>query len=111
MNRIKHWRNIAALTAVYILILSVFYLLDIPCLFKQFFSIECPGCGMSRALLAVIRLDFAAAFAYHPMFWSVPVLYLYLLFNGKLFNKKIIDYTVLILIALGFIINWVAKFV
>lgn len=27
----------------------------------------CPGCGMTRALTALLRLDFAAAWGYHPM--------------------------------------------
>ena len=36
------------------------------CPFRFFFGISCPGCGMTRALLAALRLDFAAAFSYHP---------------------------------------------
>lgn len=32
-----------------------------------------------------------------------------LLFDGKLFGKKVLDYTVMILIALGFIINWIVN--
>ena len=28
---------------------------------------------MTRAWLAALRLDFAAAFAYHPLFWVVPI--------------------------------------
>lgn len=32
------------------------------CPFRFFFGISCPGCGMTRALLAALRLDFAAAF-------------------------------------------------
>ena len=34
------------------------------CPFRFFFGISCPGCGMTRALLAALRLDFAAAFSY-----------------------------------------------
>lgn len=49
------------------------YLLDIGCVFRLMTGIPCPGCGMTRAWLAALRLDFAAAIAYHPLFWSVPI--------------------------------------
>lgn len=107
--RIKQLKNSLILTAVYIAVLLVFWLLRIPCLFEYFFGIPCPGCGMSRAVFSVLKLDFAAAFSYHPMFWSLPILYLYFLYNGKLFDKKYLDYGILILIALGFLINWIAN--
>ena len=35
----------------------------IPCPIRLATGFECPGCGVSRMLLALIRLDFAAAFA------------------------------------------------
>lgn len=40
----------------------------------QFFTgISCAGCGMTRACLHALRLDFAAAFAYHPLWLALPV--------------------------------------
>ncbi len=38
-------------------------------------GIPCPGCGLSRAYLALLKLDFAGAFHYHPLFWAVPLLF------------------------------------
>lgn len=38
----------------------------IPCLFRYFFHIQCPGCGITRMLLSLARGDFLAAFHYHP---------------------------------------------
>lgn len=43
------------------------------CPFRFFFGISCPGCGMTRALLAALRLDFAAAFSYHPVVFPAAV--------------------------------------
>lgn len=44
------------------------------CPFRYFFGIACPGCGMTRALLSALRLDLAAAFAYHPLWpFLLPV--------------------------------------
>ena len=51
------------------------------------FGICCPFCGMTRAHLAALRLDFAAAFAYHPAFFAgIP--FLWMLFHKGLFEKK-----------------------
>lgn len=50
----------------------VLYLTDIGCVFRTVTGIPCPGCGMTRAWLAALRFDFAAALAYHPLFWTVP---------------------------------------
>ncbi|MBQ8741022.1 MAG: DUF2752 domain-containing protein [Clostridia bacterium] len=109
MRRIKYLKNKLALTALYIAVLLLFWTFGIPCLYKHLLGFCCPGCGMSRAYFSLLRLDFVAAFNYHPMFWSVPIAYLYFLFDGRLFGKKILDYTVMILIVLGFIINWIAN--
>ena len=111
MKRIKEIKNKLSLTIFYIVILIVFGLLKIPCLFKLFFKIECIGCGMTRAILSALRFDFKAAFTYHWMFWSIPILYIYFLFDGGIFKKKIIDIIILGLISLGFVINGVLKLV
>lgn len=37
-------------------------------------GISCPGCGMTRALLAALHLDFKTAFACHPLFFLLPFL-------------------------------------
>lgn len=37
-----------------------------PCPFQQTLGLPCPGCGLSRALLALLRGDWQAAFAIHP---------------------------------------------
>lgn len=37
-------------------------------------GVSCPGCGITRALLSVCKLDFAAAWSYNPMiFYLIPV--------------------------------------
>ncbi len=109
MRRIKELKNKLILTIFYIIILLLFWYFKVPCVYRRFFGVECIGCGMSRAWFSVLKFDFAAAFNYHSMFWSMPIAYLYFLFDGKLFGKKYLDYTILILIALGFIVNWIAK--
>ena len=71
--------------AVILALLSLAF--DSACPTYAIFGICCPFCGMTRAHLAALRLDFAAAFAYHPAFFAgVP--FLWILFHKGLFQKK-----------------------
>lgn len=38
-----------------------------PCLFHQITGYYCPGCGITRAIIALLHGDFAASFWYHPV--------------------------------------------
>ena len=49
--------------------------MGIPCVLHEVTGLDCPGCGISRAILALARLDFAAAFGYN-LIWPVIVGYL-----------------------------------
>ncbi len=40
--------------------------LAVPCMFRLITGIECPGCGVSRMCLALLRLDFSAAWEANP---------------------------------------------
>ena len=75
-------------------------LLRITCPIKALLGVSCPGCGMTRALLSCLRLDFAAAFHYHPLFWAVvPVLCLLFFFHVRK-NRRGYAWTLGISIAL-----------
>ena len=39
----------------------------IPCIFHKITGLLCPGCGVSRMCLALLRLNFADAWQYNPM--------------------------------------------
>ncbi len=70
--------------AVSILVLM---LLRIPCPIKHLTGLSCAGCGMTRALLSAITLDFDAAFMYHPLWVAlVPIATVLFIFKAK--NKK-----------------------
>lgn len=51
----------------------VFLVLEPGCPVRRLTGVPCPGCGMSRAWLAVLRLDLTGAVSYHPMFWALPM--------------------------------------
>lgn len=50
------------------------YLLHIPCPIKLVTGISCPGCGMTRAYVSLLRWDLEAAFSYHPLWPLLPIL-------------------------------------
>ena len=83
----------------------------ITCIVKHFTGIICPGCGITRACLSAIRLEFKKAFLYNPMFWSVPVLLCSFYRDGKLFKSRNVNRIIHIAILSGFIINWVIKLI
>lgn len=49
------------------------------CLFRNITGIACPGCGMTRSLIATAHLHFEDAILFHPL--GPPVLILLLLYS------------------------------
>lgn len=51
------------------------------CFMRATLGIPCPGCGLSRAYAAALRLDFSQALSHHPLFFLIPaglLIYLWL---------------------------------
>ncbi len=82
------------------------YYSGIGCVWRHLFGITCPGCGMTRAYISLLKGDISAAFGYHFMFWSVPILLIYVFFGEKLLIKTF-HKILLGIIAIGFIVNWI----
>ena len=74
----KRKELICAVTAVGVLYMAM-ESIGITCPIKFITGISCAGCGMSRAWMAFLQLDIAKAFAYHPLFWLVPIAVIVLL--------------------------------
>ncbi|MBQ6946428.1 MAG: DUF2752 domain-containing protein [Clostridia bacterium] len=102
--------------AVFCGILAVYFILQIPCPFRFVTglflpdAINCPGCGMTRAWLALLRLDIVQAFKMHGMFWSVPIVGYFFWKDWKPFPAKWLNHGALWLIGLGFAANWIIRF-
>ncbi|MGN0323732.1 MAG: DUF2752 domain-containing protein [Oliverpabstia sp.] len=79
------------------------------CPIKYYLGISCPGCGMTRAWMAVLHLDFAGAFSFHPLFWTAPFLALAILFEYKIDFKKY--HWALVLTAALFIIVYIIRLI
>ena len=103
MKNIRYKLIVSAIVLLYAVIL---YFSPISCLFYEATGIKCPGCGMTRALLAAVRLDFRGAWECHRMFWSVPILYIAFLKDGKLFKLLWLNVLFYVAIGAGFLLNW-----
>ncbi len=71
---------------IFILLIAVIMKLFYKCPIACFFGISCPGCGMTRALIAAAQLDFERAFYYHPLF---PLVIILIIAAGVIYVKKI----------------------
>lgn len=58
----------------------------IPCVFKTVTGLNCPGCGVSRMAVALLRFDFKEAF------YCQPVIFCFLIPLTICFAKMGIDY-------------------
>lgn len=83
----------------------------IGCVWQHFLGIPCPGCGTTRAAIALLNGDFTAMLRYNFMLPSLPILLLYIIFDGQIFKNKSVDYAILSLIAVGFIVHWITLLV
>ena len=98
LNRIEVITSVAAVVVLYVILESF----GVTCPIKYITGISCAGCGMSRAWMAFLNLDIAKAFAYHPLFWLVPIAVIVLLCKSKINIKiyKIIIFTIIIMFAI-----------
>ena len=88
---------------------AVFYRLTgfgIPCVFHLITGLECPGCGSTRMLVSMTKLEFAEAFHYNPaIFCMLPLMtavaarYIYLYIKYGRIRDKWADRAVWAMIA------------
>ena len=62
--------------------------IGIPCVFHLITGLKCPGCGISRMLMSIVRLDFVSAFWYNPLlFVTGPLIIAYIVASEVKFVK------------------------
>lgn len=75
-------RNMLVLTAI-LLVYVVFYLIGVGCPIRFLTGVPCPGCGMTRAGLALLHGRVREALHFHPAIFLVPFLPVWVLFHNR----------------------------
>lgn len=88
-----------------LIIFAILYFFKIPCFFRFFTGIPCPSCGMTRAFLSLITLDFHESLCQHPLL--IPSLIaafisVHMNVSSLTFNKKICNIYLWIFIIIFF---------
>lgn len=108
--RNKKLDKIALFALLVIYFAAAYALMDhfnVTCVFLEIFKIPCPGCGMTRALLSLLRLDLIGAIKYNFIIFFMPYVFVYIFFD----LKHRIHKTLLSIIALLAVINWIIKII
>lgn len=65
-------------TLITFLYLNLKFSFFIPCLFHKITHLYCPGCGLTRMIISILKLDFYQAFRYNPLlFIMMPFIIIY----------------------------------
>ena len=71
-----------------IIILYSLNLINYKCIYKELFNIYWAGCGFTRMIKSIIKLDFYQAFRYNPLFFILFVLFIpYVIYQIFLYVK------------------------
>ncbi|MBL7703278.1 MAG: DUF2752 domain-containing protein [Ferruginibacter sp.] len=54
---------------------------QVPCIFKSFTHIDCPGCGVQRSLVLLLKGDFYGSFYMYPALMPIMLLFAVLLLH------------------------------
>lgn len=81
---VKKHRSVLVACVAVIFLYVVLFAVGIGCPIKYLTGVSCPGCGMTRACISSLRLDFSKAFEYHPLWFAVfPMSALLVFFKAK----------------------------
>lgn len=90
----KNKKRIISVTITSIVITIGYYFLNsifnisIPCIFYEYTGLYCPGCGITRMLFSILRLDIYQAFRYNPLVFCLIIIFLIKEFVNIILKKE-----------------------
>lgn len=85
----------------------------LPCFTKKLFGFDCPGCGIQRSVVFLLKGEFGAAFEMYPGIYPMLALFGFLALD-KLFSFKFSNTITILMIVMtvGTILtNYILKFI
>ena len=84
------------------------------CIFREMFGIYCPGCGTTRMIKALLRLNIYEAFLFNPLMFIYFVIFgIYFLYNSIRYvrgnNIKKINFNIVILLIIILLIYMIIR--
>ena len=104
--RSKFGRRLLLAVGIMAYLLSMYLILHysgIGCVFLYAFNVPCPGCGMSRAAMSLLRLDLVAAWQFNPLIFVMPYVFAYILLDLK---PERLHKRILLGIGIAALIHW-----
>lgn len=106
LNFIKKYRIFILLFGIYVLITNLCHLTS--CTTKLIFGFPCPGCGLSRAFMSLLKLDFKGAIYYNATLFVMPIVAVVIIFRdvgwiNKLYKSKVF-WIIILVVCIGYYI-------
>lgn len=85
----------------------------LPCYTRKFLGVDCPGCGLQRAVLFFLKGEFTAAFNIYPAIYPMILLFTFLGLTKIIDLKHSNTITIALMVTtVAFIItNYILKFI
>jgi hypothetical protein len=82
-----------------------------PCFFKSHFGLECPGCGMQRAFIALLKGDLVQSLQFHPALipFILTILALFIQLKVKHPKGGILVMWLFVICSLITIVNYITR--
>ena len=56
---------------------------ELPCLIKNTFHVECPGCGLQRSFIALLRGNILQSLQHYPALLPLILFIMFIIINNK----------------------------
>ncbi|MCH5275013.1 MAG: DUF2752 domain-containing protein [Lachnospiraceae bacterium] len=109
MRKPAHLALKLALFLLFAVLAGLAVLFPYQCPIRGLTGVICPGCGMGRAWLEAFHLNFKQALYYHPMFWVIPVVMLFALYDFNLLGKRLFNIVVLSLLGVAVAMTYILR--